>query len=64
LNIAQPQRELLPPQPRHHLKQEDIMSKHLSIPTSRLICLGGAKLATNAILGDDNEGDPEVPFGS
>ncbi|WP_293680667.1 hypothetical protein [uncultured Phenylobacterium sp.] len=39
------------------------MSKRLSVPASRLICLGGAKLATNAILGDDNEGDPEVPFG-
>lgn len=38
------------------------MSKHLSTPTSRLICLGGAKLSTNAIGGDELEGDPEVPF--
>jgi len=39
------------------------MSKHLTLPTSRLICFGGAKLSTNAIGGRELEGDPEVPFG-
>jgi hypothetical protein len=38
------------------------MSKHLSTPTSRLICLGGAKLSTNATGGGKSEGDPDVRF--
>lgn len=38
------------------------MSKHLSIPTSRLICLGGAKLFTNADGGEVNEPDIELQF--
>ena len=35
------------------------MSKHLSSPTSRLICFGGAKLSTNAT----NVGDLEFDIG-
>ncbi|WP_255355344.1 MULTISPECIES: hypothetical protein [unclassified Phenylobacterium] len=35
------------------------MSKHLSIPASRLICLGGAKLVTNAGYAGDQEGQPD-----
>lgn len=33
------------------------MSKHLSTPTSRLICLGDAKVLTNAIKGSVAELD-------
>lgn len=33
------------------------MSKHLSIPTSRLICLGDAKAFTNAQGGETPEYD-------
>lgn len=37
------------------------MSKHLSVPTSRLICLGDAKRLTNAIKGSvpELDGGPE-----
>ncbi len=40
------------------------MSKHLSIPVSRLICLGGAKFATNAGLAGSQEGQPDDGFGA
>jgi hypothetical protein len=33
------------------------MSKHAVLPTSRLICFGGAKACTNAIQGDTPEND-------
>jgi len=33
------------------------MSKQLSTPVSRLICLGGAKASTNAGSGDEDELD-------
>jgi hypothetical protein len=39
------------------------MSKHLSLPTSRLICLGGAKISTNATFAGDDEGEPESGYG-
>lgn len=39
------------------------MSKHLSNPTSRLICLGGAKLLTNGTAAGDEETDPVGGFG-
>lgn len=37
------------------------MSKHLSVPTSRLICLGSAKACTNADGGkiDEQDGGPQ-----
>lgn len=35
------------------------MSKHLPTPASRLICLGRAKLATNAGFIGDQEGQPD-----
>ena len=38
------------------------MSKLLSTPVNRLICLGGAKLATNASLAGDQEGQPNDGF--
>lgn len=34
------------------------MSKHLSIPTSRLICLGGAKAVT--LAGDVGEDEVDI----
>jgi hypothetical protein len=36
------------------------MSKHVALPTSRLICFGGAKALTNANGGDipENDGGP------
>ncbi|HZZ31614.1 MAG TPA: hypothetical protein VFE10_06420 [Phenylobacterium sp.] len=40
------------------------MSKLLSIPVSRLICLGGAKLSTNANLTGEQEGQPNDGFGA
>jgi hypothetical protein len=33
------------------------MSKHLTAPTSRLICVGGAKASTNAIGGQKVENE-------
>jgi hypothetical protein len=39
------------------------MSKLLSIPVSRLICVGGAKAVTNANLIGDQEGEPDNGFG-
>lgn len=38
------------------------MSKHLSVPTSRLICLGSAKACTNAGSGDNDELDGGPKF--
>jgi hypothetical protein len=38
------------------------MSKHLSIPTSRLICLGNAKASTNAGGGEKDELDTGDKF--
>jgi hypothetical protein len=38
------------------------MSKHLSTPVSRLICLGGAKLVTNAGYAGNQEGQPNDGF--
>ncbi len=38
------------------------MSKHLFPPVSRLICLGSAKLSTNATGGRKKEDDPELSF--
>lgn len=38
------------------------MSKIVSIPVSRLICLGGAKLATNAGALGSQEGQPDDGF--
>jgi hypothetical protein len=38
------------------------MSKNLSVPASRLICLGGAKLATNAGYAGNNEHDAASGF--
>jgi hypothetical protein len=35
------------------------MSKHVSLPTSRLICFGDAKASTNATI----VGDPEFDVG-
>lgn len=35
------------------------MSKIVSIPVSRLICLGGAKLTTNASFTGEQEGQPD-----
>jgi len=40
------------------------MSKHLSNPVSRLICLGSAKALTNAHLIGDAEGEPDNGFGA
>lgn len=57
------ERELLPPQPRYSLKQETTMSKPLSVPASRLICLGGAKLTTNAGERGNDETDELSGFG-
>jgi len=40
------------------------MSKHLHSPVSRLICAGGAKRSTNAVVELPNpEIDPEYGFG-
>lgn len=36
------------------------MTKHLSTPTSRLICLGSAKACTNAIDVGHDEDDPRL----
>ena len=33
------------------------MSKPVALPTSRLICFGGAKACTNAQIGDTPEND-------
>jgi hypothetical protein len=39
------------------------MSKHVALPTSRLICFGGAKALTNAIEPNGvPEKDPELSF--
>ena len=38
------------------------MTKHLSVPTSRLICLGDAKGLTNAIKGSVPELDDGPEF--
>jgi len=38
------------------------MSKHAVLPTSRLICFGGAKLSTNAIQGNVPENDTGDKF--
>jgi len=35
------------------------MSKHLPTPVSRLICLGGGRLGTNAGFIGDQEGQPD-----
>jgi hypothetical protein len=40
------------------------MSKLLRMPVNRLICLGGAKLATNAGLAGEEEGQPHDGFGA
>lgn len=39
------------------------MSKHLSNPTSRLICFGGAKACTNATDVGHDEDDPRFGYG-
>lgn len=40
------------------------MSKHLLSPVSRLICVGGAKRSTNAVVDQPNpEINPELGFG-
>ncbi len=39
------------------------MSKHVALPTSRLICFGGAKACTNAIVYPLNPED-EAGFGT
>jgi hypothetical protein len=36
------------------------MSKHLTVPTSRLICFGSAKASTNAVLTDNNREDDKI----
>lgn len=38
------------------------MSKPLSPPISRLICLGGAKACTNVAVGSIPEDNPELGF--
>jgi len=39
------------------------MSKHLLVPSSRLICFGSARALTNAIEVGAGEADPELGFG-
>jgi hypothetical protein len=39
------------------------MSKHVSLPTSRLICFGGAKACTNAVINGEGEQDLGYGFG-
>lgn len=38
------------------------MSKHVALPTSRLICFGSAKLSTNAGSGEQDELDNGAKF--
>lgn len=38
------------------------MSKHLPLPTSRLICVGDAKACTNALGGNSPETDDGPEF--
>lgn len=38
------------------------MSKRLQAPTSRLICLGGAKAETNVSVGAIPEDNPELGY--
>lgn len=38
------------------------MSKHVALPTSRLICLGGAKACTNSPIGEKFQEDDLVDY--